>query len=136
MGGAAVPAPTLPTMARTVTREQLAAALAALAAAGPDPDRATTAEAVRASLRWLAQCNPGKAVEIRVPPYAAVQAVGGLSHTRGTPPNVVETDPGTWIGLVTGGTTWNDALADGRITASGTRADLSCLLPLVEGRIG
>ena len=119
-------------MARTVTRRQLAAALAAIDAAGPDPDRATTAEAVRASLRWLAQQHPGKAVEIRVPPFAAVQAVGGLSHTRGTPPNVVETDPATWIGLVTGATTWDDALADGRVTASGTRADLSLLLPLAD----
>lgn len=125
-------APTLPTMARTVTRDQLAAALAAIEAAGPDPDRATVAEAVRVSLRWLAQQNPGRSVEIRVPPFAAVQAIGGLRHTRGTPPNVVETDPATWIGLVTGTTTWADALAGGRATASGTRADLSSLLPLAD----
>ena len=117
-------------MARTVTRDQLAAALTAVDEAAPSPDRATTAAAVRASLRWLAQQHPGKSVEIRVPPYAAVQAVGGLSHTRGTPPNVVETDPATWLGLVTGTIDWRQALADGRVTASGTRADLSSLLPL------
>jgi len=117
-------------MARTVTREQLAVALAGWRAAGPTPDRGTVGDAVRASLRWLAQQNPGKAVEIRVPPFAAVQAIGGLSHTRGTPPNVVETDAATWLGLVTGAIDWSDALADGRIGASGTRADLSSLLPL------
>jgi hypothetical protein len=114
-----------------VTREQVAAALAAVRP--PDgADRTTTADAVRASLRWLAQNNPGKAVEIRVPPYAAVQAIGGLTHTRGTPPNVVETDPVTWLGLVLGTVSWADALADGRVTASGTRADLSSLLPFDE----
>lgn len=112
-----------------VTREQVAAALAA-ARVSDGVDRTATADAVRASLRWLAQNNPGKAVEIRVPPYAAVQAVGGLTHTRGTPPNVVETDPATWLGLVLGTVSWVDALADGRVTASGTRADLSTLLPL------
>lgn len=129
-------APTLPGMARTITRDQVAAALAAFAAAGPAPDRTTTAEAVRTSLRWLAQQHPGKSVEIRVPPFAAVQAVGGLSHTRGTPPNVVETDAATWIALVTGVTPWADAVADGRITASGTRADLAPLLPLLGGPTG
>lgn len=116
-------------MARTVTRQAVDDALAAIR---ERPDSGTTAQAVRTTLRWLAQQHPGKAVEIRVPPYAAVQAIGGLSHTRGTPPNVVETDPATWIDLVTGATTWPDALADGRISASGTRADLSSLLPLAD----
>lgn len=120
-------------MARTVTRDQVAAALAAVAAAGPRPDRSTTAEAVRVTLRWLAQRHPGKSVEIRVPPFGAVQAIGGLSHTRGTPPNVVETDAATWLALVTGATQWVDAVADGRVTASGTRADLTSLLPLLVG---
>ena len=114
-----------------VTREQVADALAAVRGAD-DVDPTVTAAAVRASLRWLAQNNPGKAVEIRVPPYAAVQAIGGLRHTRGTPPNVVETDPATWLGLVLGTVGWADALAGGRVTASGTRADLSPLLPLDE----
>ena len=119
-------------MARSVTRRQVAAAIAAVRAAGDEPDRETTATAVRASLRWLAQTNPGKAVEIRVPPYAAVQAMGGLTHTRGTPPNVIETDPVTWLGLVTGTVGWGDAITGGRVTASGTRADLSALLPLSD----
>lgn len=122
-------------MARTVTRDQVAAALAAFAAAGTAPDRAATAEAVRASLRWLAQQHPGRSVEIRVPPYAAVQAIGGLSHTRGTPPNVVETDAATWLALVTGTADWAEVLADGRVTASGTRADLAPMLPLAVGPV-
>ena len=90
----------------------------AVRAAGDEPDRETTATAVRASLRWLAQNNLGKSVEIRVPPYAAVQAMGGLTHTRGTPPNVIETDPDTWLGLVTGTVDWADAIAGGRVTAA------------------
>jgi hypothetical protein len=117
-------------MARSVTHQQVAAALAA--AMGTGAARDATADAVRTSLRWLAQQNPGKAVEIRVPPYGAVQALSGLTHTRGTPPNLIETDPATWLGLVTGAVTWADALADGRIRASGTRADLSALLPLTD----
>ena len=140
-------APTLGVMAPTVTRRQVADALAAARAAGArtadagvagaatdeaGAARQATAAAVRTSLRWLAQNNPGKAVEIRVPPYGAVQALGGLTHTRGTPPNVIETDPTTWLGLVIGDVEWSAALADGRVTASGTRADLSALLPLPE----
>jgi hypothetical protein len=66
-----------------------------------------------------------------VPPYAAVQCVEGPRHTRGTPPNVVETDARTWLELALGRTDWAAALADGRIRASGTRADLSPYLPLV-----
>lgn len=119
-------------MARTVTRQQVAADLAAAGSGAADVDRETSARAVRSSLRWLAQTNPGKSVEVRVPPYAAVQAIGGLSHTRGTPPNVIETDPSTWLALVSGAVAWADALADGRVTASGTRADLSALLPFTD----
>ncbi len=112
-------------MSRIVTGDQVAAALAATDNANPQ----AAALAVRTSLRWLAQKNPGRAVEIRVPPYAAVQAIGGLTHTRGTPPNVVETDPATWLGLVAGTIAWSDAVADGRVKASGTRADLDSFLP-------
>ena len=85
---------------------------------------------VRTTLRWLAQEHPGKSVEIRVPPHSAVQAIEGLRHTRGTPPNVIETDAATWLALVTGELTFAQAVADGRVHASGTRADLSELLPL------
>lgn len=122
-------------MARIVTHRQAAAAVAAWRQVGDQPgapDRELVAAAVRASLRWLAQVHPGKAVEIRVPPFAAVQAMGGLSHTRGTPPNVIETDPATWLALVVGTASWADALGDGRVSASGTRADLSALLPLTD----
>ena len=81
-------------------------------------------------LALLVERAPGKSVEVRVPPYAAVQAVEGVRHTRGTPPAVVETDADTWIGLATGDLSWVDAESAGRIRASGERADLSHLLPL------
>lgn len=98
----------------------------------PQPERATLAGAVRLSLRTLEQVSPGRSVEVRVPPFAAIQCVAGPRHTRGTPPNVVETDPRTWLELATGRLTWSDALADGRVSASGTRADLSAFLPIVR----
>ncbi len=81
-------------------------------------------------LARLAQLAPGKSVEVRVPPYAAAQVVEGVRHTRGTPPAVVELDAPTWIALATGETTWAAAFAEGRIRASGERADLSPYLPL------
>lgn len=73
---------------------------------------------------------PGHSVEVRVPPYAAVQVVPGVRHTRGTPPAVVETDGATLVALATGELTWHDAEAAGRLRASGERADLSPYLPL------
>lgn len=73
---------------------------------------------------------PGSSVEVRVPPYAAVQVIPGVRHTRGTPPAVVETDAETWIGLATGRLTWPGAEQSGRVTASGERADLAPYLPL------
>jgi hypothetical protein len=73
---------------------------------------------------------PGRSVEVRVPPYAAVQAIPGVRHTRGTPPAVVETDAETWVGLATGRLSWADAEGSGAISASGERADLSAYLPL------
>ena len=112
---------------RTVTRDELIAALAA--ATGP-LDAAGTRTVVRATLGWIAQTHPGRSVEIRVPPQGAVQAFAGPTHTRGTPPNVVETSAATWLALITGSLTWADAVADGRVVASGTRADLSAVLPL------
>ena len=113
---------------RTFTRDQVTAAVNA--AAGP-LDAAGTREAVKSTLGWLAQCNPGRSVEIRVPPHGAVQAIaGGPRHTRGTPPNVVEMNAATWLALVIGALSWHEAVTDGRISASGTRADLSGLLPL------
>ena len=73
---------------------------------------------------------PGRSVEVRVPPYAAVQVVEGVRHTRGTPPAVVETDAETWLALATGRLSWTEAEAAGSIRASGERADLSAYLPL------
>jgi hypothetical protein len=80
----------------------------------------------------LASDVPGRSVEVRVPPFAAVQCVEGPRHTRGTPPNVVETDPQTWLELATGRLEWSDAVEAGRVTASGTRADLSHWLPVLK----
>ncbi|MGQ0716786.1 MAG: sterol carrier family protein [Pseudonocardiales bacterium] len=99
---------------------------------GPEPARAEVARAVRLSLRTLAQVAPGATVEVRVPPFAAVQCVAGPKHTRGTPPNVVETDPRTWLELATARLSWSEAIATARVTASGPRADLSAWLPLVR----
>lgn len=79
----------------------------------------------------LADRHPGHAVEMRVPPFAAVQCVAGPRHTRGTPPNVVETDPVTWVRLAAGRVGWTAATASGRVRASGDRSDLSGLLPLL-----
>ena len=98
---------------------------------GPEPDRATRKAAVKESLAELARRAPGRSVEVRVPPFGAVQCIEGPRHTRGTPPNVVETDPRTWLALVLGVTRWGDAVADGSVRASGSRAgDVAGLLPL------
>ncbi|WP_431278483.1 sterol carrier family protein [Leifsonia poae] len=100
------------------------------AALGDRADRNTTAMAVRYLLQLLAERAPGNTVEVRVPPFGAVQCIPGPRHTRGTPPNVIETDAPTWLGLATGGTTWAEAVAAGKVHASGQRADLEGLLPL------
>lgn len=89
-------------------------------------------DAVRALLRELTRKAPGKTVEVRVPPYGAVQCVDGLRHTRGTPPNVIECDPRTFIELACGDLAFATAVADGRVSASGTRADLTGYLPLTS----
>jgi hypothetical protein len=110
------------------------AAVAAWRASPAEAPRAVVRVAVRFTLEELAEVAPGHAVEVRVPPDGAVQAVDGPRHTRGTPPNVVETDPQTWLALATGMLTWHGAVAAGRVSASGERADLSDLLPLQATR--
>jgi len=85
---------------------------------------------VKHFLALLQHRAPGGSVEVRVPPYAAVQVIEGVRHTRGTPPAVVETDPDTWIALSLGELSWTDAVASGAVKASGERTDLSALLPL------
>ena len=91
---------------------------------------------LRAAARYLAGLlaarSPGRAVEVRVPPYAAVQCIEGPRHTRGTPPNVVEMDPVTWVRLAAGLLSWADAVASGVVRASGVRADLAPYLPVLE----
>ncbi|WP_299446251.1 sterol carrier family protein [uncultured Phycicoccus sp.] len=117
-------------------RTDPALGLAALRAWHADPDgvdRSTRATAVRHTLEELAARAPGNSVEVRVPPFGVVQCVEGPRHTRGTPPNVVETDAVTWLHLATGSLAWAQALADGVLRVSGTRADLSSLLPLGDG---
>jgi hypothetical protein len=103
-------------------------ALAAVAAGSTT--RADLGTGVRYLLQLLVEKAPGNSVEVRVPPYGAVQVVEGPRHTRGTPPNVIETDAATWIALATGELAWDDAVAAGSVRASGTRADLIGLLPL------
>ncbi|QLH23164.1 sterol carrier family protein [Streptomyces sp. Rer75] len=93
-------------------------------------DRQALATAVRALADGLAAKAPGGSVELRIPPFAVVQCVEGPRHTRGTPPNVVETDPLTWVRLATGRIGWSEALEAGEVTASGERADLSAHLPV------
>lgn len=106
------------------------AALAEALALAPAPTRDATATAVRYLLQLLADNAEGNTVEIRVPPFGAVQAIQGPRHTRGTPPNVIETDAATWLALATGTLAWADAVAQGLIAASGTRADLTDYLPV------
>jgi len=110
--------------------------LAALRLAlGAGAAREDTALAVRWLLQLLAERAPGNSVEVRVPPFGAVQAVEGPRHTRGTPPNVIEMVPPVWLALATGRRAWAEALAGGEVSASGARADLSAFLPLISRRI-
>ncbi|WP_445153440.1 sterol carrier family protein [Arthrobacter sp. Hor0625] len=103
---------------------------AGTAAPQPPVPRATLATAVRYSLEEVAARVPGNSVEVRVPPFGVTQCIEGPRHTRGTPPNVIECDAATWLGMVTGRLRWADAVDAGRVAASGLRADLSGLLPL------
>ncbi|HEY5853304.1 MAG TPA: sterol carrier family protein [Aldersonia sp.] len=112
---------------KTVDPAALRTALGAVAAWLDDPDRDTPpraeiAAAVRMSARTLEQVAPGHSVEVRVPPFVAVQCIAGPRHTRGTPPNIVETDPRTWLLLATGRLGFDDAVATGMVTESGSRA--------------
>ena len=110
----------MPARLKVLTPDQLATAAAA----------ADTKALVKHYLAVLEERAPGRSVEVRVPPYAAIQAVPGVRHTRGTPPAVIETDAETWLSVATGRTTWAEALASGKVSASGERTDLSAYLPL------
>lgn len=99
-------------------------------ASDQQPDRADEKAAVKASLAALQEIAPGRSVEVRIPPYAAVQAVPGSTHRRGTPPAVVEADARTWLLVCSGGELWSTAVARGALRASGERSDLSGYFPL------
>jgi hypothetical protein len=94
------------------------------------PDREDLRLLTKHFLAVLEQRAPGHSVEVRVPPYAAVQVIPGVRHTRGTPPAVIEMDAPTWLALVTGEVAWHAAEQSGQVRASGERADLSPYLPL------
>ena len=113
-------------------RTPVPAGRAALAAwlETPDLGREELATAVRYTLEELGQRAPGRSVEVRVPPFGAVQCIEGTVHRRGTPPNVVETDAQTWLAVATGRLDWDVAWEAGRLQVSGTRADLAAYLPL------
>lgn len=122
---------------RRIPLDDGAAALHAWAqAAAGSPDdaaalsRSTRAIAVRYTLEELASRAEGNSVEVRVPPFGVCQCIPGPRHTRGTPPNVIETDPATWLSLAVGTLSWEAAVQSGRVSASGSRADLSAHLPL------
>ena len=100
--------------------------------AGAEPEREELRGAVSHTLALLAAAAPGRAVEVRVPPFAAIQCVAGPRHTRGTPPNVVQTDGRTWVLLAVGRTGWAEAVAASSVWASGPRSDLSDYLPLIR----
>ncbi len=113
-----------------------ACALAVVAAlrAGAEPRPAALRAVTRYLLDLLAAAAPGRAVEVRVPPYAAVQCIGGPRHTRGTPANVIEMDPVTWVRLAAGLLPWHEAASEGLVRASGVRADLTPYLPVLKVR--
>src|SRR5690625_4056786 len=119
-------------MARAIPREDGIAALRECAADPAGPGRTAVATAVRWPLHTLASEAPGRSVEVRVPPWGAVQCIAGPRHTRGTPPNVVEMSPAVWLALAVGDVTWDESTARGEIAASGERADISHWLPLVR----
>jgi hypothetical protein len=116
--------------------EGAAAVSAALAELAADPaavvERSTLATAVRYLLQVFADAHPGHSVEVRVPPFGAVQAVEGPRHTRGTPANVVELGPREWVLLATGKVGWATLTDEAKLSASGVRSDISALLPLTE----
>lgn len=99
--------------------------------ADPAAPRQVVANAVRYTLEELALTAPGRSVEVRVPPYGAVQVIEGTTHRRGTPPNVVEMTAQTWLSLVVGDLAWTEAEDSGELRASGGRSDLSRYLPLL-----
>jgi hypothetical protein len=120
-------------MARARIADEVGEA-AVRAALADGAGRDSLATAVRYLLQLLSEQASGNTVEVRVPPFGAVQAIEGPRHTRGTPPNVIEMNAATWLALATGAESWAAALADGRLAASGSRADLTGHLPILRMR--
>jgi Bacterial SCP ortholog len=125
-----VPPATDPAGAGEDVREAVRAILATWDA-GQEPPDAVVGTAVRQTLWLLARRAPGRSVEVRVPPWGAVQCVAGPRHTRGTPRAVVETDPRTWLLIAAGRADVAQALEAGQLRASGERSDLAPYLPLL-----
>ena len=118
---------------RRIKEADGASAIAEVQASGlAAVDETQLATACRYLLEELAERAPGNSVEVRVPPYGATQCIEGPRHTRGTPPNTVEMSPAIWFALATGAMSWSQALAEAKVLASGTRADLSEVLPLIN----
>ncbi|MGL3806990.1 sterol carrier family protein [Paeniglutamicibacter sp. R2-26] len=117
-----------PAEGRAALQRWINAADDAARAALPRP---AVAMAVRYALEELASRAEGNSVEVRVPPFGVTQCIPGPRHTRGTPPNVIELPADMWLSLVSGRISWEAALATGKVTASGLRADLAGELPLV-----
>ena len=122
----------MPVRLREADAAVVATARAQLQAGAATPDDVRLL--VKHAMAVLQRRAPGGAVEVRFPPYAAVQVIGGTTHKRGTPPAVVETDAETWLALAFGDLAWTDAVAQGRVVASGERSDLSEHLPHVACR--
>lgn len=118
-----------------LTREAIQQVAGGLEGGEAEPSRSELANACRRTARTLAEELPGHSVELRVPPFVAVQCVEGPRHTRGTPPNVVEMKPETWLRLATGLTTFGEELERGTIDASGSRAaEIAAGLPVIALR--
>ena len=95
---------------------------------------------VKTILEAVKKFSPGKSVELRIPPYAAIQCVAGITHRRGTPPNVVEMSAKTLIKLLENPIQWHKFCDLGLISASGTNSNLTHLFlevsKLINSEVG
>ena len=96
-----------------------------------DPQFSAT---VKEILDLIKGISPGKSVELRVPPYGAIQCVAGSNHRRGTPPNTVEMSGQTLIRLINEPALWGTLCDSGEVRASGLLSDLSNVFSQVAVR--
>ena len=87
---------------------------------------------VKKILKVVEELAPGRSVELRIPPYAAIQCVSGSTHRRGTPPNVVEMSAQTLLKLSKSPQNWDQLCSEGKISASGTNSNLAELFSRVS----